>query len=170
MKDDILNSYINNIKTEKISSNKFKKDIEMFSKFLAYTNPYYKYNSTYLVEFVDEFIVFIDRFKIKDKSYIQIDNMVKKLGYLYELNIDHTFFSYSCIGEKQCDSESYYIDINKDKIISKMIEISICFMAEDESGEYIFSKSYDINEYANLLVDKVKKDINEFIFNKKLRR
>ena len=34
----------------------------------------------------------------------------------------------------------------------------------------IFSKSYDINEYANLLVDKVKKDINEFIFNKKLRR
>ena len=47
MKDEVLNKYIESLLQERIDVNEVELYIDMFSRFMGYTNPDYKYNGTW---------------------------------------------------------------------------------------------------------------------------
>lgn len=56
MNDDILNSFIEKLVTENIDEDIFREHINVFSRFLGYSNSDYKYNATYLSQYIDDFL------------------------------------------------------------------------------------------------------------------
>ena len=72
MKDDVLNMFVEKIVSEDIDNEAFEQHIDMFSRFLSYTNSDYKYNGTYLGQYIDDFITTIHKLKMKNEKYNEI--------------------------------------------------------------------------------------------------
>ena len=88
MKDEVLNKYIESLLQERIDVNEVELYIDMFSRFMGYTNPDYKYNGTYLSQYIEDFIEFYRKINEKNKKYIEISMALVNLKYDFELLID----------------------------------------------------------------------------------
>ena len=164
MKDEVLNTFIEKMVSEDINSQEFKMHIENFSRFLSYTNSDYKYNGTYLVQYIDDFIETIMMLKKKNEKYINIIGNLVTLGYNFEVLFDQVYFV-RFLSKKQLEQE--YIGLKKDKIMSKKIESRMTLFWEEK--EYVFSKVYKALQ-DDRLIDNIRKDIKSYIKLKKIRR
>ena len=73
---DSESTYIENLKRAELSG--FKEKLSLFSHFLCNTNTDYKYNETYLIDFVDRFLNFQKYIKIKDAIFLEIVKVVRR--------------------------------------------------------------------------------------------
>ena len=163
MKDNVLNKFVDELRQEEIDTVKFEQYINMFSRFLGYTNPDYKYNSTYLGQFIPDFIQLYEMLKKKNSIYIKMIMSLDIFGQSFEFVVDESFFV-SCL--LNSEPESGYISINKDKIVSPKLEIKLKFESENE--EYVFCKEYD--DYTNdKLPEIISDDVKKYMEIKKIR-
>lgn len=164
MKDEVLNIFIEGMLQEELDNEKFERYIDMFSRFLSYTNPKYKYNGTYLEQYVSDFIYVYQMLRNKNEKYHKVFKALISLGQNFELLIDQSYFAlFSLNSEKKCE----YIGINTTKIASSNIEIRV--KLESENKEYIFCKEYEDIENSNL-PEKIFSDIKKYVMMKKVRR
>ncbi len=164
MKDDVLNKFVEKIVSEDIDNEVFEQHIDMFSRFLSYTNPDYKYNGTYLGQYIDDFIATMHKIKLKNEKYNEIFMALIGLGYKFEVLIDQVFFaSFSLTTEV----ERKYIGLTKDKIMSEKLELRITLILDEK--EYVFCKEYsDFKD--EKLIENIRKDIKKYLKIKKFRR
>lgn len=164
MKDQVLNDFISKLLSEDIVDKKFEQHIDMFSRFLAYTNSDYKYNGTYLSQYVEDFMQVYRMLQKKNEIYHQIFSAIKGIGCSFKLEIDQMFI---VDFKMESDAEIQYIGMNKDKIVSKDIEIKIEFKMVENA--FVFCKGYKEFEDDDL-VHTIFSDINNYIETKEDRR
>ncbi len=157
MQDKVLNSFIQDLLTMDIEENSFINEIDLFSKFIGYVNPDYKYNGTYLKRFVDDFLLFIQKLRKRNEKYHEVWNALKNLGKEFELTIDGMFYARYPLQE---DEKGYfYIAMNENFLEQKKIEIRINY--RNTKNEYIFCKTY--SEWEDEDKEEVKNICKEFV-------
>lgn len=158
MKDEALNLYIRSILEETLENDIFEKHINIFSKFLSYTNPHYKYNGTYLDKYINDFVCFRNALLAKEKKYKEIIiGLLNDVDQNLDILIDQSF----C-----CDATNifHYVKIDKDKILSKSIEVKVKFDLDGIS--YVFCKDY--SDFAETQLSMmICKDVNNYMVSKK---
>lgn len=164
MSDLVLNNFIDKLLNENIEEDKFEQYIDMFSKFLAYVNSDYKYNGTYLNQYIDDFKIVYKMLKKKKKIHGEIFCGLIRITQNFELTTDRTFFTKFLLEDSVPKGRSEYIGIDKNKIISNYIEVKITIMSKND--EYVFCKQYNIFEIE--LLEKLCNDVKEIISMKKL--
>lgn len=164
MKDDVLNRFIEKAVSENIDSGAFEQHIDMFSRFLSYTNSDYKYNGTYLSQYIDDYIKTMQILKRKNEKYNEIFMALIGLGYKFELLIDQVFFA---IFSLNSEIQREYVGLIKEKITSQKIELRMTLISGEK--EYIFRKEYSDFEDEKLIKD-IQNDIKKYTRAKKIRR
>lgn len=164
MKDNILNNFITKMVTEPVDCEMFKRYIDMFSRFMGYVNPDYKYNHTYLSQYINDFLQLQEMLKKKEKLYFAILDELILTKYSFEMCIDRVFLArYSAEDGKKI---AEYIKIDKNVIVAKSIKIKIQF--ELEGNEHIFCRTY--NEFeASELAKIICENFEEYIDSKESR-
>lgn len=163
MSDNVLNTYIRDLLTSAIDEDKFEQYINMFSRFLGYTNSDYKYNGTYLSQYIDDFKVTYYALNYKNDKYDRILMKLIGLRRSFELCIDGVYKAEFSLND---NIEIKYLEFSKNKIISESIDVKVTIKHIED--EYLFCK-----EYWNLedhLSERVLKDVKAFIKMKKIRR
>lgn len=161
MKDEVLNSFVDELLDNKISNDKFSIEIDLFSRFLSYTNPDYKYNSTYLRQYVDDFLQVSQMLQKKNKVYHEIFRELLLTGESFKLMIDRMFLAEYSSESKKSGSE--YTSINKSRIIEEEVEIRIKYNSDD--NEYIFCQVYDDYEKVEI-AHTIREDFERFVSRK----
>ena len=121
---------------------------------------YYKYNGTYLSQYIEDFIEFYRKINEKNKKYIEISMALVNLKYDFELLIDQSFAAI-----KSSQGLRYeYIGLNRKKIITPGVDIRLVIKCDE--NEFIFSKQYkDMKDtkYAEIIWEDVKQytDVKE---------
>ena len=152
---DLINK---NIDEEELAN-----QIDLFSKFIGYTNSDYKYNGTYLKQFVDDFLQFIRKLKRRKDKYLAIFNELKSTRKNFELTIDRMFYARYPL---QVDEEEYYyIAVNEDFLQQKEIEIRIKY--KSVGNEYIFCKAYsEWGDKEENAIKNIRKEFEKFVDTK----
>lgn len=148
--------------TANIEEEKFDLYIDMFSRFLGYTNSNYKYNGTYLSQYIDDFKRTYRAFINKKKVYDGIINKLVGIGRPFELILDDV---YMCTFLTMDHIEIKFTNFNKNKIIGRFIEVKVAIEYMEE--KYLFCKEYISAD--NQVTDKIVKDVKAFIKMKKIR-
>ena len=156
MKDNVLDGYIRKLLSEDIEEEKFKEYIDIFSKFLGYLNPDYKYNGTYLSQYVDDFQNVYRKLKEKKEKYVEIYIGLFALLQNFELVIDRVFYAVNDFPSKVGIE---YIGIDKNRIISASVEVQITI--KYEKNQYMFCKEYE--NFEDGLLERVCNDIKNFM-------
>ena len=161
MSDNVLNNYVDSLLNINIEDENFEQYIDIFSKFLGYVNSDYKYNGTYLSQYVFDFKQVCQKLRIKNERYQKVFHSVRLLLKEFELTMDKVFYGKCCYQKESSKqkSEQRYIEINKDKIMNDSIEIQL--ILKNDEKEYLFCKEYD--EPENDLCKKICEDIKVFI-------
>lgn len=151
--DKGIDSYIRKLLETEINENEITLYVELFSKYLGYTNSDYKYNVTYLNQYTNEFIKSCADLKYKNAIYNSIYAMlICKIGRPFELLIDNSY--YACYGglEYWRENRTNYIGYDTNKIKNDKFEIK--FEIEHENKSYVFYKKYG-GENINFLADDI---------------
>ena len=156
MPDDVLNNYVNKLINKDIDNDIFEEYIDIFSKFLGYVNSDYKYNGTYLSQYIDDFKKVCTMLKKKNEIYNEILEKIKKLESKFELIIDRMFYV-DCTELPKVEIK--YIGIDKNMIVKCSVEIKIIF--EFDGNKHIFCKEY--MDYENDLAKRIYEDTKKFI-------
>lgn len=164
MKKDIFKEFIDDFLEGDLNKGDFKQHIILFSKFLSYINSDYKYNSTYLAQYVNDFIEVREWLKKKLICYNTILMELDLLRYQYMLSIDQFYYSYYLIKDENGESvekrETIYQKIVKNKIARKEIEVKVTIALDNR--EYMICKIYD-NFEEKELEKTICKNIREYI-------
>lgn len=163
MSGNIFNNYVEGLLTIDIEKDKFEQYIDLFSKFLGYVNPDYKYNGTYLTEYVSDFMQIQQALKSRNEKYHEIFIGLSGMGENFELIIDRIYYAKYC---GKGNPVRKYVEINKSIITSNFIEIKITI--ENKENTYLFCKKYDVLD--NQLSTKIFKDVRAFMDKKNIRR
>ena len=158
MKDEVLNSFVDKLLNNTVLYDKFPIEIDLFSKFLSYTNPDYKYNSTYLGQYVNDFLQVCQMLQKKDKMYHAIFSELLQTGESFELMIDRLFFAEYFSETKKCGSE--YTSINISRILGEEVEIRVKYISND--NEHIFCKVYGDYKKAGI-AQAIREDFERFV-------
>ena len=161
MNDDILNRFIEKLVTQNIDEDIFRENINVFSRFLGYSNSDYKYNATYLSQYIDDFLKMSHMLKRKDEIYNKIFDSLMALGYRFEILIDQVYW-----GSYLDKTEKGYWGMDQERILDHKIELKMIFVSSGK--EYIFRKKYDKFDDEKLIID-VKKDVKAYIRLKRIR-
>lgn len=159
MNDKKFSIYVDNL--SKLDLSNFSQHIEAFSNFLSYVDPDYKYNGTYLKQYIGEFEKTCLSLPNKDKKYKKITTKILIMANkcdTVDVMVDNVFHGY-CSYLNNNLKENKYIAFDRDKMINNSIEIRIIFGKNNE--EYVFHKKYD--DIENQLVNRVCKDVNTFL-------
>lgn len=161
MGDDVAQYFITELQKIKTDKN-FIDTIKIFSRFLGYENVNYKYNSTYLDQYIDDFISLQKSIVIKNEVYIKIAKELRKQKDIQKCIFDNS----CCFIYKDNDIESYnYFSIDSKRINSFQIEIEIYF--EKENGTKCFCRCYKFNESKNnfvkLMINEINTDLTYYI-------
>ena len=153
-KEEVLNGYVEMLLEEDIEEDKLRQHIEIFSRFLGYTNSDYKYNGTYLCQYVDEFIKVYHMLKVKHEKYLEIFMGLLKLGKEFVLTIDKMFY-----GEVSFSSGYVrkYVGFSVEDVARESLDISV--VIEISGSNLLFHKEYEKyeNEISKQVCDDVKK-------------
>lgn len=157
MNDTVIDSYVKKLLGMDLNEKQFYQYIDVFSDFLGYTNPNYKYNGTYLVQYRNDFVKtyksLCDKKKIYDKIRKEILEKVFEFYTSLELTLDGSY-KYSSQKNK---TEFVYLD--KDKICSQVIEVQAVFEISNE--RVMFCREYNEKDFEN-----IPNDISEFAKSK----
>lgn len=140
----------------------FKTLIEIFSKFIAFTNPDYKYNGTYLQEYVNDFCDVIEKLKKKNNIYLSILRKINSIIIIgdLEINIDNTYkFKNS---QTLIPREHGYYALDIEKIKNNDVEISI-YLRNNNGRTYLLSQKYNLSD--ENFIEKIKDDVSKFYNN-----
>lgn len=159
MSDDVLNNYVKSLLAINFENDTFDQNIEVFSKFLGYTNVDYKYNGTYLSQYIAEFKQVCQSLKKKEEQYDKVWVELFKIGQEFEIYLDTSFYVKVDPPDK---IERKYISFNKGKIISDTIEVRV--VVDHNGNECEFCKEY--KRLDDQLSARVYRDVQGFI-NKK---
>lgn len=167
MKDEVFKEFIDDFLDKKFEDKDYIQHINLFSKFLSYTNSDYKYNSTYLTQFVNDYINIRECLKKKMERYVKILMELDTSRHQYILLLDQFHYSHYLIKEKNGkvfeERETHYEKIEKNKILSKKIEVKVTIILDDK--EYMISKVYDNFEESEL-EKTICKNIDDYIQSK----
>lgn len=163
MDDNFLDKYIDKLLKINIEDSNFDIYIDVFSKFLGYIDSDYKYNGTFLSQYIDEFKNVYKSLKYKNEIYNNIFNGLRGIGCSFKISLDRVFSAKYSISDDS--EEKRYVEINKNKIISDVIEVCVWLVDNDEI--YLFHKEYQAKD--NQLSLKVYKDVKQFMKSKGLR-
>lgn len=135
----------------------FKNQITMFSEYLSVADVDYKYNITFLNEYIDDFFAFIGFVKIKKQVYQRIKEcfITKKIDENYILTLDNTV--------RISKDEMIFLDPDIEKVTKDII--CVHFIKGLFSDRQLFYKEYKIDEYPNI-AESIVADIEDF-YNKK---
>lgn len=167
MRDEVFKEFIDDFLDKKFEEKDYKQHINLFSKFLSYTNSDYKYNSTYLTQFINDYINIREWLKKKMECYVKILMELDASRHQYILLLDQFHYSHNLIKEKNGkvleERETHYEKIEKNKIMSKKIEVKVTIILDDK--EYMISKVYD-NFEEHELEKTIYKNIEDYIQSK----
>lgn len=163
MGDSVIDSYVHSLLNAGIEEEKFELYIDIFSRFLAYINSNYKYNGTYLSQYINDFKRTYYALINKKKMYDEIISKIVGIGRPFELILDDV---YMCTFLTMDHIEIKFINFNKNKIINKSIEVKVTI--EYMENKFLFWKEYLSED--NQISNKIMKDIKTFIKMKKIRR
>lgn len=155
MKDNILNEFVNNLLCQELDEEILVQNIELFSKFLSYSNPNYKYNSTYLEQYICGFINLKNMLGKKNKLYQKIVFNLNRMNEPFEIIIDRSYFASYDLGKEA----SCYIGLDICKITTITVDVRVEFLVNN--GECVFRKEYDNCENEEL-VQNICNDIMEY--------
>ena len=155
MNDDILiDSYMKSLINIDINKEEFVQYMTLFSKYLSYTNPDYKYNGTYLNQYTDEFIKSCEELKYKNDIYNQIFLMlVKSIKIPFELTIDNSYYVYFDKIENFEKNKIVYKRYDTKKINNDKFEVKLKIDYKNDC--FVFCKKFDhenINEIVNEVI------------------
>lgn len=151
--DTVLDSFIRSLINTEINEQDFSMYVEMFSKYLGYTNSNYKYNITYLNQYINEFIKSSGNLKYKDSIYnVILWSLIKKISGTFDLLIDNSYYVHFDGIENLDKNKPNYIRYDADKINCNKFEIK--FEMEHQKEDFIFCKKYD-DENINFLASDI---------------
>lgn len=163
-KDNGLNAYVVKLLETDIDCESFENHIQLLSIFIAHTNLDYRYNGTYLSNYIEEIREVRDALQGKHGKYSLIFEDLCSLHQEFEVEMDNTYGGSYKIGKRTKKGKGGYIGINKEKIKSQNIEISIRFLRNDKV--FLHYKKYNA-ENCNLRLDIIG-DAKKFIEKKGL--
>lgn len=154
MNDDmVLDSYVRSLINIDMNEDEFLQYMNLFSKYLGYTNPSYKYNGTYLNQYTKEFIKSCAELKHKNKIYNQIFFMlVNTIKIPFELTIDNSYYVYFDKLENLQNNKIIYKRYDVQKINSDNFGIKLKINYGKEC--HIFLKEFT-SENIGSIVDEV---------------
>lgn len=165
MNDPVMHDFIEQLVKENIDKEDFVRYIDIFSKFLSYTNPSYKYNGTYLNQYVNDFIDTLQCLKNKVEVYKKILLEIGCTGLDYILLIDQIYYAHSFTkvdeeGMTSKEIDIHYVKINKEELLNKKIKIKTIIVREGK--EYLIYKEYADYQDEKLTIN-ILQDIKEYI-------
>ena len=128
------------------------KQIELFSQFLSYSNPDYAYNETYLPKCYRKYQKFCEYTTKKRAMFTDINNKWDQYidtweNVTYELHLDQTW-------ERTRSDIGIADPIRFDLICSDQIQIKMILITK--SRDYIFLKTYQINDEQEKILQDMK--------------
>lgn len=148
-----LDSFIRRLLETEINENELTLYVELFSKYLGYTNPSYKYNITYLNQYTEEFIRSCQNLKHKNEIYDRIYKILMcEIKMSFDLVIDNSYYAHFEGLENVDKSKAIYTRCDTNKINSNKYEIKL--EIENKNEYYVFCRKYD-SENINFLVDDI---------------
>lgn len=149
MKDNLVEDFINKILMTDFDNKRLELYIDVFSKFIGYTNDSYKYNIPYLNQYVEDFKDFRNKIIEKNKKYNEI------VAYLnasdikdYEVFIDNMYH----IKRYKSKLEKEYFNVDKKYLMDAQIFLKIILKINSE--ECTFSKiCLNIKDIDNLITE-----------------
>ena len=158
MEDSVIDSYVKNLLTVEIEEKNFELYIDIFSRFLGYSNPNYKYNGTYLSQYINEFKIIYHELREKKKVYDIIINKLNGIRLPFELILDD-MYSFDTDNKKL-----KFTNFEINKITSKSINAKVTIKYGE--NKYLFCNDYK-NENEQI-ADEIVTDVTAFIKRKKI--
>lgn len=129
----------------------FEENIKIFSGFLSQINSDYKYNETYLEQYLSDFGLLKKAIAIKDKEYRFLATyLIGEIKELRQIELDNSYQFNRVLGNKK----GKYINIDMSEITSDTILVKVDITTAE--GERRFVKKYD---YTKTYYENIKKDI-----------
>ena len=153
MNNTITRTYVEKLISIDYEDDRFEQYVDVFSKYLAYINPDYQYNGTYLLQYLGSFKELVRMIKKKNILYLEIFRLLKELDVEFDLTCDQSYIA------KSSNSIGLYDQINGDKILKEAIEIKVMVTCKDE--DYSFCKEYQ--QLEENLPQKVRDDFIEYL-------
>lgn len=154
----MLDSYIEKLLNNDYDNENFKEYIDVFSRFLGYTKEDYKYNGTYLSQYISDFLHIHSKLKLKNEIYNKIFTALAGTELVCELLIDKVFF----VNYKSSESviKGVYVELDEDKVVNQKIEVRIRIESKDK--DYVFCKEYENFQVAGL-ENVICDDVDDYI-------
>lgn len=157
--------YVNELKKSVGKEEDVDNIIKVFSKYLNMTNNDYRYNQTYLEQFIDDFLVFKRKVLYKADIFECIFASIPDVESQIELQMDKSFYAikyglFPSKKSKQSSEIGLMTTINQSMIISTKIEIW-CKLTKD-TEILLFHKQYKRD---NQSVQFIASELQEFINN-----
>ncbi|RHQ22300.1 hypothetical protein DWZ08_13445 [Clostridiaceae bacterium AF29-16BH] len=126
--------------------------IRLFSQFLAYSNPDYAYNETYLPKYYCKYQKFCEYATKKRAMFTDINNKWDQYidtweNVTYELCLDQTW-------ERTCSDIVIADPIRFDLICSNQIQVKM--LLAEKNGEHMFLKTYKISDEQEKILQDMK--------------
>lgn len=159
--------FFDQLRNLKIDNENFGNIICLFSKYLSVFNKDYKYNGTYLPEYINDFIMFKDSVNDKIDIYLQLHSKIKKIKEMknYTLILDNTYRIHQYNQNKNnFMGENPYFNIDIPKIISDTIYVH--FVIEVKKNNLLFYKEYDKKKYKgnnDKIYNQIVEDVKSFV-------
>ena len=158
MDDDRQLKYVTEIAKLDLNYEKFKKQIQLFSQYLSYSNKDYLYNETYLSNFCMDFINYIKYIKKKSPIFAKIVNKIVDYSEIMDiqLSMDQYWIYHSQKGSLKVNKNIDLNEVCKDKVL---IRVMILY----NNDRHLFIKEYKLKKQKDFL-DKVVTEIwNEIL-------
>ena len=152
---DSESTYIENLKRAELSG--FKEKLSLFSHFLCNTNTDYKYNETYLIDFVDRFLNFQKYIKIKDAIFLEIVKVVSP--YSIENSDEEVEITIDQYWKFRGIKVDYLSPVNEKMICRENVTIRIA--KNTERGRDVFIKDYEIIRNGKIIQKQLKEIMTE---------
>lgn len=159
--------FFDQLRNLNMDNENFSNIICLFSKYISICNKDYKYNGTYLPEYINDFIVFKDNASDKVDLYLELHSKIKKIIEIenYTLTLDNTYRIHKDNqNEKNLTEQNHYFNIDIPKIIRDTIYVH--FVIEVKKNNLLFYKEYKKNEY-NQIVEDIKSFVEKSLEEKK---
>ena len=162
-----MNKYITDLIKENINYADLEKYVDFFSRYIGYTNPDYKYNGTYLNQYIKEFEEVTEGLKKKsevyDQIYIKILDILVKLKLKTEINVEIIIDKSYCAHIHSNPYFSYreYVLMDRTKILKEAIDFSV-ELTNINGDSYFYCKEYEL---CDNLPEKIGKEVNRFLSN-----
>lgn len=156
MNNEKAKSFLESLLSTQLDSEVFVDQINLFSRYLVYTNPGYYYNETYLPNFCSEFIKFQNFVKNKNSIFEGIKNKIHPLS--KDLNLRYVMDQFLEYSFKDDDLK---INPPIDLIQICTNKVTIKGLLDYEDREHLFLRTYSVDIENKVLQQEVIKKVSD---------